>query len=92
MIRPSLDPADVFSWRLCWGRGAAFLTFQKGPALYLAFPRGSTFQTFQKGPALYLAIVFADAGHLCVHIAGNYGKNLFTTSESSRERHLMTLL
>ncbi|CAL8269121.1 unnamed protein product [Boreogadus saida] len=58
MIRPSLDPADVFSWRLCW---------DKGPALYLAFSRGSafkTFQTFQKGPALYLAFVFADAGHL----------------------------
>ncbi|CAL8289134.1 unnamed protein product [Boreogadus saida] len=80
MIRPSLDPADVFSWRLCWDKGPAlylafprgsafktFQTFQKGPALYLAFPRGSafkTFQTFQKGPAFYLAFVFADAGHL----------------------------
>ncbi|CAL8284851.1 unnamed protein product [Boreogadus saida] len=69
MIRPSLDPADVFCWRLCWGkgpalcldfqRGAAFYTFQKGPALYLPFPRGSAIQTFQKGPSLYL--VFADA-------------------------------
>ncbi|CAL8253784.1 unnamed protein product [Boreogadus saida] len=82
MIRPSLDPADVFSWRLCWDKGPAlylafprgsafktFQTFQKGPALYLAFPRGSafkTFQTFQKGPAFYLAFVFADAGHLWV--------------------------
>ena len=27
-----------------------------------------------------------------VHVAGNYGENNFATSESSRERHLMTLL
>ncbi|CAL8261124.1 unnamed protein product [Boreogadus saida] len=45
-----------------------FQTFQKGPALYLAFRRGpafQTFQTFQKESALYLVFVFAAAG-LCL--------------------------
>ena len=28
----------------------------------------------------------------CINIAGNYGENIFATSESSRERHFKTLL
>ncbi|CAL8260165.1 unnamed protein product [Boreogadus saida] len=85
MIRPSLDPADVFSWRLCWG---------KGPALYLAFPRGSafkTFQTFQKGPALYLAFVFADAGHLWVFAVARLQKGSALYLDFQRGGRLLNL-
>ncbi|CAL8400512.1 unnamed protein product [Boreogadus saida] len=67
--------------RIADRRGAAFQTFQKGPALYLAFPRGSafqTFQTFQKGPAIYL--VFADAGNLWVFAVAGLQTFFFVAS------------
>ena len=45
---------------------------------------------FQKGSNLSCDRRVANLANYkawCVHITGNYGENIFTTSESSRERH-----